>query len=144
VESGIAAGAEAGRHGLEAEVRDHGWGGPTRSSAGGQDADSGARNLNLGSNGQSRSGLRIAGGLTGWLLKRMRGEGRPRPQLAVLERITLAPRQSLALIEAGGQRLLVATSADGTPAFYPVGVCPEQAARRSRSTERVSRGRVSW
>jgi flagellar biogenesis protein FliO len=82
--------------------------------------------------------------LTGWLLARLRGEGRPRPQLAVLERITLAPRQSLALIEAGGQRLLVATSADGTPAFYPVGRPARETGVQRKGTERVSKGRVSW
>jgi hypothetical protein len=112
--------------------------------AGGQNAGSGARNLTLSSNGQSRSGLGVAGGLTGWLLKRLRGEGRPRPQLAILERIALAPRQSLALIEASGQRLLVATSADGTPAFYPVGGCAARATGQGKPTDRVSRRRVSW
>jgi hypothetical protein len=84
------------------------------------------------------------GGLTGWLLARLSGKGRPRPQLAVLERITLAPRQSLALIEASGQRLLVATSADGTPAFYPVGGSGREAVVRSNGLNRTPRGRVSW
>lgn len=40
------------------------------------------------------------------------------PRLALLERITLAPRQTLALVEAEGRRLLVATSPDGAPTFY--------------------------
>jgi hypothetical protein len=40
--------------------------------------------------------------------------------MAVLERIALAPRQSLALVEAEGRRFLLATSADGTPAFCPL------------------------
>ena len=44
---------------------------------------------------------------------------RSKPRLAVLERISLAPRQTLALIEADGQRLLVATSPEGTPASSP-------------------------
>jgi len=61
-------------------------------------------------------------GLAGWLLKRLiaslRGGRRPQPRLELLERITLAPRQSLALVEAEGRRFLVATSADGGPAFY--------------------------
>ena len=60
------------------------------------------------------------GGLAGWLLGRLRREGRPAPRLAVLERIALAPRQSLALVEADGRRFLVATSPEGTPAFYPL------------------------
>lgn len=58
------------------------------------------------------------GGLAGWLLGRMRGMRRAPARLAVLERITLAPRQSLSLIEAEGRRFLVATSPEGTPAFY--------------------------
>jgi hypothetical protein len=62
--------------------------------------------------------LSQAGGLTGWLLGRLRGTDRPRPRLELLERITLAPRQSLALVEAEGRRFLVATSAEGGPAFY--------------------------
>jgi hypothetical protein len=49
---------------------------------------------------------------------------RPRPRverrLALLERIALALRQSLALVEAEGRRILVATSAEGGPAFYPL------------------------
>ena len=49
----------------------------------------------------------------------MAGE-RAEPRLALVERITLAPRQSLALIEAEGRRILVATSAEGGPAFYPL------------------------
>jgi hypothetical protein len=83
-------------------------------------------------------------GLTGWFLARLRGAGRPRPQLAVLERITLAPRQSLALIEASGQRFLVATSADGTPAFYPVGGRPGQPVLKGNRPDVVSKRRVSW
>ena len=38
--------------------------------------------------------------------------------MALLERINLAPRQSLALVEADGRRLLVATSPEGAPTFY--------------------------
>jgi hypothetical protein len=78
------------------------------------------------------------GNLVGWLLSRLRGECRPRPQLAVLERITLAPRQTLALIEASGQRLLVATSADGTPAFYAVRGRSGPDAMQCKGTRRVS------
>jgi hypothetical protein len=77
------------------------------------------------------------------MLMKLRGKGRPRPQLAVLERITLAPRQSLTLIEASGRRLLVATSADGTPAFYPVSGGNRQTVP-SKPPARVSWGRVSW
>ena len=91
-----------------------------------------------------RSSVRgIFGGLTGWLVMRLGRDGRPRPQLAVLERISLAPRQSLTLIEVSGQRLLVATSGDGTPAFYPVGGA-RQGATTGKQTARVGWGRVSW
>ncbi len=83
------------------------------------------------------------GGLTGWLLGRvagrLRGRGRQQPRLALVERIALAPHQSLALVEAEGRRFLVATSADGAPAFYPLD-------QRSRTASGGGRGaaRVSW
>ena len=80
------------------------------------------------------------GGLAGWLLepllKRLRGARRPRPRLELLERITLAPRQSLALVEAEGRRFLVATSAEGGPAFYALDSQPRPAPHRAP--------RVSW
>jgi flagellar biogenesis protein FliO len=86
-----------------------------------------------------------SGGVAGWLLKRLRGTRQSRPQLALLERITLAPRQSLALVEAEGRRFLVATSPEGGPAFYALDErartthmvkMPRQAAHRT--------ARVSW
>jgi flagellar biogenesis protein FliO len=60
-------------------------------------------------------------GLGAWLLSRLkqrfnRREG-AQARLVLVERITLAPRQSLALIEAEGRRFLVATSTEGVPAF---------------------------
>jgi hypothetical protein len=58
------------------------------------------------------------GGLAGWLLGRLRMRGRVRPRLELVERIALAPKQSLALVEAEGRRFLVATSPEGAPAFY--------------------------
>jgi len=83
------------------------------------------------------------GGLTGWLLGRvtgrLRGQGRQQPRLALLDRIALAPHQSLALVEAEGRRFLVATSADGAPAFYPLEQNSSHAAGNGRSA-----GRVSW
>lgn len=78
------------------------------------------------------------GGVFGWLLGRMRIVRHPRPRLVLLERITLAPRQSLALVEAEGRRLLVATSAEGAPAFYPLN---EPVRNRTNSS---SVARVSW
>ena len=73
------------------------------------------------------------GGVAGWLWTRLRRNARPRPRLALVERIALAPRQSLALVDADGRRFLVATSAEGSPAFYPL------AAQR-----KTGRARVSW
>ena len=70
------------------------------------------------------------GGLGSWLLARWRGRQRAaEPRLALIERIALAPRQSLALVEAEGQRILVAISAEGGPAFYPL---DDKAGRRMR------------
>jgi hypothetical protein len=85
-----------------------------------------------------------ANGWAGWLLARLHGRRRAEPRLALLERITLAPRQSLALIEAEGRRILVATSPEGGPAFYPLdenlGRRPHAGANRALH----GRPRVSW
>ena len=78
------------------------------------------------------------GGLAGWLLARLRFQPRPRPSLALLERITLAPRQSLSLVEAEGRKFLIATSADGAPAFYALN---ERGGQQGRTS---ARARVSW
>jgi flagellar biogenesis protein FliO len=78
-----------------------------------------------------------ASGLAGWLLSRLKQRRRRvRARLALIERISLAPRQSLALIEAEGRRFLVATSADGGQAFYPL--------RSSSPATAFSTRRVSW
>ncbi|MGP8253667.1 MAG: flagellar biosynthetic protein FliO [Terracidiphilus sp.] len=84
------------------------------------------------------------GGWTGWLLGRLARTGRHEPRLQLLERITLAPRQSLALVEADGRRLLVATSADGGPAFYALDGCTAGAARGSVRENSNRSARVSW
>lgn len=60
----------------------------------------------------------VVGGVAGWLLGRLGKSRRPQSRLEVIERIALGPRQSLALVEADGRRLLVATSPEGAPAFY--------------------------
>ena len=64
--------------------------------------------------------MRPAGGWTGWLLDAIRGRRGRRPRLKLVERIALAPRQTLALVEAEGRRFLVAASAEGAPSFYPL------------------------
>ena len=59
-------------------------------------------------------------GLGAWLLDLFHRRALREPRLALVERISLAPRQTVALIEADGERLLVAIAADGAPAFYPL------------------------
>jgi hypothetical protein len=76
------------------------------------------------------------GGLAGWLLARWRRRTGCVPKLALLERITLAPRQTLSLVEAEGRRFLIASSPEGGPAFY--------ALDRGARAGNPSRGRVSW
>lgn len=58
--------------------------------------------------------------MAGWLGRLRRGEPSA-PRLTLVERIALAPRHSLALVEAEGQRFLVAIPADGSPAFLALG-----------------------
>jgi flagellar biogenesis protein FliO len=82
------------------------------------------------------------GGLAGWLLRRLRVGGRARPRLELLERIALAPRQSLALVEAEGRRFLVATSPEGAPAFYALDERAQPSANRRPNGTRTAR--VSW
>ena len=92
------------------------------------------------------------GGLAGWLIAKLRPRPRAERRLAMLERIALAPRQSLALVEAEGRRILVATSAAGRAAFYPLDEKHGMAARaglrvggrRSRTGAAESQSRVSW
>jgi hypothetical protein len=84
-------------------------------------------------------------GLAGWLLSRMRHSTQPEPRLALLERIALAPKQSLALVEAEGRRFLLATSAEGAAVFYALDehVHPGNRGRLVRGRA-VSAARVSW
>ena len=110
-------------------------------------------------NGKEPRALAPGSGLTGWLLDRLRVARRPPPRLALLERIALAPRQSLALVEAEGRRFLVATSPEGAPAFYaldgelgPADAAPSRRRMRpiphpvARSVVEKSAGsaRISW
>jgi hypothetical protein len=84
------------------------------------------------------------GGWAGWLLAKWHGRRRAEPRLALVERITLAPRQSLALIEAEGRRILVATSAEGGPAFYPLDEITRSRAHAGANGALHGRPRVSW
>jgi hypothetical protein len=63
----------------------------------------------------------------------------------VIERVALGPRQSLMLVEAEGVHLLVATSPDGAPAFYPLPASPATSrVLKSVPISRTFSGRVSW
>ena len=78
-------------------------------------------------------------------MERLRGSVRPRPRLALIERIALAPKQSLALVEAEGRRFLVATSAEGSPVFYPLDAkAPSGESIRSAIPRQIRSARLSW
>ena len=72
--------------------------------------------------GKFERAVQQSGGLAGWLLRllrnRARTHGERHSRLELLERIALAPRHSLALVEAEGKRFLVVTSMDGGSAFH--------------------------
>ena len=89
-------------------------------------------------NQEEKKTTRQVGGLAGWMLGRLRIVRGSQPRLALLERITLAPRQSLSLVEAEGRRFLVATSPEGSPAFYALDDRAQKAGRPLRAS------RVSW
>lgn len=57
--------------------------------------------------------------MVGLLRSWQRSTARP-ARLAVIERISLGPKQSLVLVEADGVRLLVATSGEAASAFFPL------------------------
>lgn len=87
---------------------------------------------------------RLGGGLAIWLLERVRRSPRPRARLALLERITLAPRQSLSLVEAEGRRFLVATSPEGGPAFYALDGQHPVSGKPRPSRPSGKAGRIAW
>ena len=82
------------------------------------------------------------GGIGGWMLRRLGRRPQTKPRLALVEQINLAPRQTLALVEAEGHRLLVATS-QGAPSFYSLDEHP--APNRFAGTRNLSRyRRITW
>ena len=92
------------------------------------------------------------GGFAGWIVNRIQsgapGRNRNRARLALVERIALAPRQSLVLVEAEGRKILVATSPEGAPAFFPLDGMKKanHAASADASLQQTARSqsRVSW
>lgn len=89
-------------------------------------------------------GIAGCGGIAGWVLARFRGGKKNAPRLELLERISLGPRQSLALIEAEGRRLLVATSPEGGPAFYALEDIARTRGSRTARAAAAASARVSW
>ncbi len=88
----------------------------------------------------------LDGSIVGWIWTRIRHRLEPRAsasaRLAVLERIHLAPRQSLALVEVEGRKLLVATSPDGAPTFYALGGLERRDVFRRPLSARAQPGRI--
>ena len=79
------------------------------------------------------------------------GHENGKKRLALLDRISIAPRQSIVLIEAEGRRMLVATSPDGGSAFFPLdghtrnsAILPQSRSGRSSRPARVRSARVPW
>lgn len=60
---------------------------------------------------------RIRGSIAGWLSKQWIAVATSKSQLAVLAKVQIGPRHHVALLEADGMRLLIATSTDGSVAF---------------------------
>jgi hypothetical protein len=80
-----------------------------------------ANSIRFAGTGAALSGDKNLGernGFAAWLVDRVRHRPCRPPRLAVIERISLAPRQTLSLVEADGQKFLVATSSEGAPVFY--------------------------
>ena len=73
-------------------------------------------------------------GVRAWIYERIHRRAAAQPRLAVVEKICFAPRQTLSLIEVDGERLLVGTSPDGSPQFYPL-----RAGSRDRSKKRCTK-----
>ena len=103
-----------------------------------------ANGVDVQAGGSGGWAARRAGGWAGRLLARWNGRRHAEPRLALVERITLAPRQSLALIEAEGRRILVATSPEGGPAFYPLDGPASARACAGANAAPHGRSRVSW
>jgi flagellar biogenesis protein FliO len=88
--------------------------------------------------GDGEQTMLMPGGFAGWLLARLRRTAqRPQPRLALLERIALGPRQSLALVEAEGRRLLVATSPEGAPTFYALDATDSRRPKTRRAMSEI-------
>lgn len=97
----------------------------------------GNRNMTSGLTGQ------LFGTCSRWIGK-LRGREMAPPRLALVEHIALAPRQSLALVEAEGRRFLVATSPKGAPAFFALDESRNGKVRASARSVPGNSARISW
>ena len=79
--------------------------------------------------------------VAGWILGRLRHAQRADDRLKLIQRIQVAPKQGLALVEVEGRRLLLATGSDGAPAFFPLEHPPLAGPVRA---SRMSGRRISW
>lgn len=86
----------------------------------------------------------VIAGWAGWLLQRIGRQGKPEVRLRLVQRIAIAPRQSLSLVEVEGRRILLATGADGAPAFYPLDDLAEGGGSRDRSKPGRRSRRIAW
>jgi hypothetical protein len=66
------------------------------------------------------SASRLFSGLAAWIARGLPRAAEQPMRLAMIARIPLGPRQAVALIEAEGIHLLLATSADAAPSFFPL------------------------
>jgi len=81
------------------------------------EGDLGYLRTHLDSPGHSLAN-RLGSGLIGRFLRGWQISAARPARLALIARIELGARPTVALIEADGQRLLVASSADGAPSFF--------------------------
>lgn len=71
-------------------------------------------------------------GLGAWLLERLQQRSVAEPRLRMLERIRVTPRQTMALIEADGERFLVAAGESGAPVVFPLKEARRKTMQRNR------------
>ena len=81
-------------------------------------------------------------GLVRRLLACLPQRGNAQTRLALVERIVLAPRQTLTLVEADGQRVLIATAHEGSPTFCLLDNSPRHT-QRNRCDEVPFEGTVA-
>jgi hypothetical protein len=108
---------------------------------------------------EGKRGVGIPPDMLGWLRHLLPVRSQAAPRLQVLERISLAPRHTLALVESEGRRFLIATSPEGAPVFHSLddrtaldrfrpAMSGQNAARPSARAEirraPQTSGRVSW